>query len=30
MYKISNEFEIPPDPITDCGVTALERLEKSP
>ena len=27
--KVSDKFEIPPDPTTDCKVSCLERLEKS-
>ena len=26
-HTISNEFELRPDPITDCGVTATEHLK---
>ena len=28
--KVSDEFEIQPDSIMDCGVSCLERLEKCP
>ena len=30
MHESSEEFEFLPDPITDCGVSALDHLKKSP
>ena len=30
MYESSEEFEVRPDLTTDCGVSCLERLAKSP
>ena len=30
MYEIADEFEIRPDPISDCRVSVLERLQNSP
>ena len=29
-HKVSDEFEIQPDSIMDCGVSCLERLEECP